>query len=168
MGFFKKLGRGLKKAAKPLLKKVVLKAARLGAGIVTGGLSEKAISVGKTVGAVLKKGKKQSKSVAAMLGRFDGMTSPKLATTASATTMPGGAPLKRITIAASSRRALGSRRKPPKRLPKGKVPKAPRMATAGKSKRKAPSGGLDLKGLSASWKAAGKPGTWQGWISSHK
>lgn len=34
--------------------------------------------------------------------------------------------------------------------------------------RKPPSGGLDFKALSASWKAAGKPGTWQGWIAAHK
>lgn len=45
------------------------------------------------------------------------------------------------------------RRKPPKAL---------------RPRRKPPSGGLDLKALSASWKAAGRPGTWQGWIAANK
>lgn len=42
-----------------------------------------------------------------------------------------------------------------------------RRAPSGK-KRAPPTGGLDLKALSASWKAAGKPGTWQGWIKANK
>ncbi len=41
--------------------------------------------------------------------------------------------------------------------------KAPR-----KKKRKAPTGGLDLKAISKAWHAAGKPGTWLGYIKSHK
>lgn len=45
------------------------------------------------------------------------------------------------------------RRKPPKAL---------------RPRRKPPTGGLDLRALSASWKAAGKPGTWQGWIAANK
>jgi hypothetical protein len=49
---------------------------------------------------------------------------------------------------------------PPRR--KRKPPKALRP------RRKPPTGGLDLKALSASWKAAGKPGTWQGWIAANK
>lgn len=49
---------------------------------------------------------------------------------------------------------------PPRR--KRKPPKALRP------RRKPPSGGLDLRALSASWKAAGKPGTWQGWIAANK
>jgi hypothetical protein len=35
-------------------------------------------------------------------------------------------------------------------------------------KRRPPTGGLNLKALSASWRAAGKPGTWQGWIQANK
>ena len=42
-----------------------------------------------------------------------------------------------------------------------------KRAPSGK-KRAPPKGGLDLKALSASWKAAGKPGTWQGWIKANK
>jgi len=39
---------------------------------------------------------------------------------------------------------------------------------AGGSKRKPPTGGLDLKALSVSWKAAGKPGRWIDWVKSHR
>lgn len=43
---------------------------------------------------------------------------------------------------------------------------ARRSSSSGK--RRPPTGGLDLKALSASWRAAGKPGTWQGWIAANK
>lgn len=43
-----------------------------------------------------------------------------------------------------------------------------KATSSGTSKRKPPTGGLDLKALSASWKAAGKPGSWQEWIATHK
>lgn len=48
-----------------------------------------------------------------------------------------------------------------------KAPRKPAKASSG-AKRAPPKGGLDLKALSASWKAAGKPGTWQGWIQANK
>jgi len=45
---------------------------------------------------------------------------------------------------------------------------ARRMAKRATGKgRRPPTGGLDLKALSASWRAAGKPGTWQGWIKAN-
>lgn len=34
-------------------------------------------------------------------------------------------------------------------------------------KRQPPKGGLDLKAMAAAWRAAGKPGTWLGWIKSN-
>lgn len=33
-------------------------------------------------------------------------------------------------------------------------------------KRAAPRGGLNLRAMSTSWKAAGKPGTWREWVSN--
>jgi len=45
---------------------------------------------------------------------------------------------------------------------------AARAAPAAPRRRRPPTGGLDLKALSASWKKAGKPGTWQAWISANK
>jgi hypothetical protein len=42
-----------------------------------------------------------------------------------------------------------------------------RKTTNGMSKRVPPKGGLDLAAMAAQWRAAGKPGTWQGWIKSN-
>lgn len=44
--------------------------------------------------------------------------------------------------------------------------KRARRPAAARTGRKAPKGGLNLKALSTAWKAAGKPGTWQGWIKA--
>lgn len=46
----------------------------------------------------------------------------------------------------------GSRRKAKRAPGKGRTP---------------PKGGLDLKRMAAQWRAAGKPGTWIGWIKSN-
>lgn len=59
---------------------------------------------------------------------------------------------------ASALRRRGTRRRSAK--------KAPRSSSS--TKRRPPTGGLDLKALSASWRAAGKPGTWQSWIQANK
>jgi hypothetical protein len=71
-------------------------------------------------------------------------------TAAPADTRPGGAALRAI-VRKATRRARRASSRP--------------VAAA---KRRAPTGGLDLKALSASWKAAGKPGTWMDWIRSHR
>jgi len=63
------------------------------------------------------------------------------------------------------RRAAGLRT--PRRAPKRAKKRSTKPAKA-RSARKPPTGGLDLRALSASWKAAGKPGTWQGWIQANK
>lgn len=147
------LSKVIKKVKKPLLG-----AARVALSGATGGLSEKVITVGKAIG----KAKKVSKATKAL----DAMPRLQLAENkyyvpaptegvgVQATAMPGGASL---------------RKKAPKRrktTAKAKKPKATKKASG--SKRKPPSGGLNLKALSASWKAAGKPGTWQQWIKANK
>lgn len=71
-----------------------------------------------------------------------------------AQTMPGGAPL-------NGRASTGKRRR---KAAVAKAPKAPKRSSGG---RKPPKGGKDFKALSASWKAAGKPGTWLAWVKSH-
>lgn len=67
------------------------------------------------------------------------------------------------TAGASSARAK------PRRSP-ARARSAPKRALVAKPKgrRAPPTGGLDLKGLSQSWRAAGKPGSWQGWIKANK
>jgi len=42
-----------------------------------------------------------------------------------------------------------------------------RKTAPGTSKRVPPKGGLDLKAMAAQWRAAGKPGTWLGWIKAN-
>lgn len=49
--------------------------------------------------------------------------------------------------------------------PKAKKPKAAKVKKP--SNRKAPKGGLDLAAISRAWKAAGKPGTWLGYIKAN-
>jgi hypothetical protein len=43
-----------------------------------------------------------------------------------------------------------------------------RGTAVSKGKRVPPKGGLDLKAMAAAWRAAGKPGTWIGWIKSNQ
>lgn len=164
MGFFKKLGRGIRKVAG---KKLLKKALRIGAGFVTGGQSEVAIravgklkSTAKTLGIGARKGRR-SKSEAAQLAKMAAMRPPGLATTASAETMPGGAPLVR-----SARRGVGGRvRATVARAKAAPRVKTPRKAAGGR--RGPPKGGKDLKALSVSWRAAGKPGRWIDWVKTH-
>ena len=76
-----------------------------------------------------------------------------------ASTMPGGAPLRGVSTGPKRRRKAAAIAAPKR------APKAPRKASG--SGRKPPKGGKDLKALSASWNAAGKPGKWIDWVKSH-
>lgn len=42
--------------------------------------------------------------------------------------------------------------------------RAASTTTTAKKKRTAPRGGLDLRAMSAAWRSAGRPGTWQDWV----
>lgn len=152
------LSKIVKKVKKPLLGAV-----RLGLSSATGGVSERVIGA---VGAVKKAAqirginKKLSELPAVKLAESKyTLPTPTKSVSVSATTMPGGAKLK------------GSAPKP--RAKKARVTKAAKKASSGRktpsgAKRKPPTGGLNLKALSASWRAAGKPGSWQQWIKDHK
>lgn len=155
MGFFKKLGRGLRKTVG---KKLLSKIGRVGLGIATGGLSEKAIGVAKTIRGQLRG--RRTKGEDAVMARLSAMSTPKLQTTASATRMPGGAPLVKSARAG----VPGFGRRVARRV---KRTRAAARQNAPRSKRKPPTGGKDLKALSVSWKAAGKPGRWIDWVKSH-
>lgn len=63
---------------------------------------------------------------------------------------------RRGLMLAAARTARTARRKGPK---KGKGKRG--------GGRRAPTGGLDLKAASVSWRAAGKPGKWLDWVKSH-
>lgn len=53
------------------------------------------------------------------------------------------------------------------RRPATRTPTRRRRATGTGARRRPPPGGLDFRAMSAEWKAAGKPGTWQEWIRSN-
>jgi hypothetical protein len=154
------LSKGIKRARKALhLPAITIgNAAKLGAAISTGGLG--AVALGAGAAALRSKlkssgigGIKQivrSKAEKALNDRIATLIPQRPAgdTAAPAVTMPGGAPLR--AAVAKVRRATHSRR----------AASTPRAPGGGK--------GLDLKALSASWKAAGKPGSWMDWIRAHR
>lgn len=163
---------GLKKLFKKTRKALGLPAltlgtaAKLGAAVATGGVGAGALALGTAaIKSKLKSaavgGIKQvlrTKAQKSQAQKIQNLAPPNIVDIR-AQTMPGGAPLakprlKGVTVRRTRRKAAAS-------------PAKPRKAASG-GKRKAPSGGLDLKALSASWKAAGKPGTWQGWIAKNK
>lgn len=151
MSFLSKL---LKKAKKPLLGIV-----RGAASAATGGLSEKAIGLGSAVIKARKVGKAVkalAKSPKLKLAEVKySIPAPTEGVGVQATTMPGGASLRAKAPKRRKTRAKATKRRTT-------------SATKSKSKRQPPKGGLNLKALSASWKAAGKPGTWQQWIKANK
>lgn len=57
-------------------------------------------------------------------------------------------------------------RRPPSSKNGSRMPQE-RPTPNGKGKRSPPSGGLDLKAIAAKWRAAGKPGTWIGFIKAN-
>lgn len=172
------LRRFIKKARKTLgLPAITLgNVAKVGAAAASGGLGGAAMALG---GAALRSklknaaigGVKQvlrTKAQRALARRIH-VTAPRVVPISAATvkppaeTLPGGAPLQgRAPARRGAVTAPRTRRRKAAAAPR--APKAPRA----KGTRKPPKGGLDLKALSASWKAAGKPGTWQAWIASHK
>ncbi len=143
-------------------KKGLLKVGRVILAGVTKGKSEKVIQNAKGIGAAVKTyknlSKRPAKSEAAAMAKAMAVSPPKIVgiSSVAATTMPGGAPLRGL----------------PKRSvikqPKAPAPKQAKKARKAPSgKRSPPKGGKDFKALSASWKAAGKPGTWLAWVKSH-
>jgi hypothetical protein len=100
----------------------------------------------------------RTKAEKALAKRVHDMT-PQGPTNPPAQTMPGGAPLAAAARAVRTARGTHSRRR---RKSVSVAPSKPARA-----KRRPPKGGKDFKALSASWKAAGKPGRWIDWVKSH-
>ena len=176
MGF----GKFLKKLARS---KLVRLGVRAGLGAITGGASAAAIRTAQAAAAPIRRlraikraegvGKVEPLSVRAQLEKSAVVQPGQMKTFTQATAMPGGAPIPRGYLG----RAVQAGRKAVRRAHKatakavrraGKGPSGPEVGKRRGGGRRPPSGGLDLKGLSASWKAAGKPGSWQSWIASHK
>lgn len=152
------LSKGIKKARKALhLPAITLgNVAKLSGALATGGVGAlgaaaiasklKSAAVGGIKQVVRSKAEKALHDRTAQL--LPAVVAPNTASPAVA--RPGGAPLRAAVARAA---ASGPRRR--------------RRARAA-APRRAPTGGLDLRALSASWKAAGKPGTWMDWIRSHR
>lgn len=166
MGFFKKIKKGFKKVRKALgipavtlgnVAKVAGAAAiggpvGLGAAVLKSKLKSAAVGGIKQV--LRTKGQK-------LLAEKMGQLAPSGAAGA-ATTMPGGAPLEG-RIHRVARGVAAARRV--RKLVRGKGPIS--LNGAPRAKRRPPPGGKNFKALSASWRAAGKPGRWIDWVKSH-
>lgn len=144
MGFFKKLAKGVGKLAK---KALPLVAKGIASNVPGGTHVLKAV---KAVGAAIRSKKVaaiklQPASVRGIIAKHQITAPGKIRAPKVTVAMPGGAPI-----------AGGKRQKRVKKVKKVKG-----------SNRTPPKGGLDLRTLSASWRAAGKPGTWRDWIKSH-
>lgn len=156
------LSKGIKKARRALhLPAITLgNVAKGAAALSTGGLGAGALALGaqairsklKSAGVGAIKQVIKSKAEKALHDRTAQLLPAVVApnTASPAVARPGGAPLRAAVARAA---ASGPRRR--------------RRARAA-APRRAPTGGLDLRALSASWKAAGKPGTWMDWIRTHR
>lgn len=161
---------GLKKLLKKARKAIGLPAltlgnvAKLGAATAIGGPAGLGAAVLKSklksaaIGGI--KQLARSKADKAALQRAAKLRPPSVVGIARAQTMPGGAPLRGVRVAA----ALPARTKTRTTTTR---PARKSKRKAGSAPRKPPAGGKDFKALSASWKAAGKPGTWLQWVKSH-
>lgn len=162
MGLFKKLKKGIKGVRKALhLPALTIgNAVKLGAAAGLGGPVGLAAAAVKSklqsaaIGGV--KRVLRSKAEKAVVSRVQKLLPGTAGPFPTAVAHPGGAPIVAAARAASPAGRRLRRAAPRKAKSSGKP-----------SKRRAPTGGKDFKALSASWRAAGKPGTWLAWVKSH-
>jgi hypothetical protein len=165
------------------IKKGIGKVAKAGLSVVTKGLSDKAFKVLKDVGQA-KQAQKQAAANQVTLQTYarQAKLTPRVAMTQTPRAVklalrPMGekAPAKRKTYRAPKSAGGGewsskgmydiavAQRSAKKKRKKG----AAKVTRAKGTGRKAPKGGLDLKAIAAKWRAAGKPGTWIGYIKAN-
>ena len=128
------------------LAKLAGKVIKTGLSVATGGKSDAVLKVVKGVTGIGKPKAKPAPTLADAVSvlKYEAPAKARVVTGA----MPGLTPALR-TVAPKAKKAK-----------KPKAPKAP-------SSRKAPSGGLDLKKISAMWSAAGKPGRWPDFVKAN-
>jgi len=164
------------------VKKAVGKVAKAGLSVVTRGLSDKAFKVLKDVGQA-KQAAKQAATNQVTMQAYARMA--KLTPKVQITKTPSAV---KLALRPMGAKAAPKRRKSyraPKRdgggewSSKGAYDEAVRQRAAKKrrktgatkvkrsSGRTPPKGGLDLKAIAAKWRAAGKPGTWLGYIKAN-
>jgi len=152
------------------LKKAIGGLAKVGLSRLTGGVSDKVLSVLKGRG--LQKAPALSLAQQALLNKV-GPPAMRVKRTETDETEGWGfsrAKRERAMGKAAVARALATGRLSARGGYELEPEVAPTRSRKGKKGRKghAPTGGLDLKALSASWKAAGKPGSWPQWIQANK
>lgn len=164
----KKIFRGVKKLAKnPLVQAGVGLATGVGPGVALLTKAKGAVKAIKGVGQSIKATRGIAKippvSIRAMIHKNTSQSIPVKRMKAVA--FPGGAKIngtpkraKRVNV----RKLAGTKNT----HTRGKAA-ALGGAKPQRARRVAPSGGKDLKALSASWRAAGKPGKWIDWVKSH-
>ncbi len=132
------------------LAKLAGKVIKTGLSVATGGKSDAVLKVVKGVTGLGKPKAKPAMTAAdaASILKYEAPAKAKVVSGA----MPGLAPALRTVAPRKPRK--------PKKPKKAKAPKAP-------STRRAPSGGLDLKKISALWSAAGKPGRWVDFVKAN-
>lgn len=166
MSFFKKLKKGFKKIRKAVglpaitlgnVAKVAGAAAVGGPAGLAGAVLKSKLKSAATGGLKQVLRTKGQKLLAKKLAQL----APSGPSAGHATTMPGGAPL--ATVGAQERRS----QRRAAAIPYRRLKAAARARKATKGRRKPPTGGKDFKALAASWRAAGKPTSWQTWIKTH-
>jgi len=141
MGFLRRLkpSKALRRFATPLVK--------AGLGVITAGISDKVLSVAKTIGKATRGTVRNP------------LTAKKLEKEIHAA-RDAAPPSKRPPVSS----VKSDMKKPSGVHPK---PKAKPVKKSNGKKRQAPKGGKDFKALSVAWRKAGKPGTWLAWVKSH-
>jgi len=148
---------------------IIGKVAKAGLGVVTGGVSDKILAAAKGLSQA-KKAVTKTNQATAKVAKIAGKQIDPVPVLKQARV--GGRrygtsrPAKRVTYSTqSTSRSSVKKKVTKKKVPAVKATKAPKAKST--TKRAPPKGGLDLKRMSAAWNAAGKPGTWQGWIKSN-
>lgn len=143
------------------LKKIAGKVLKSGLSVATRGVSDKALSIFKSLG-------RKTTAMPKQLTQQQEAQLNKIAPRANVSTVyenaragggQYGAYKSKTTYKRKRARAMSQR------APARKPPKAKRAKSA---TRKAPSGGLDLKRMALAWRAAGKPMSWRDWIKTNQ
>lgn len=167
MGFFQKLGGAVKKLARSKIVQGALNTS-------TGGLSGKAISVAKGIGAAMKGGKamrKQNKSIVMHLAKQASPPAivpdiqPLQVRDMTPSSAPRRKPSKKLKAALARVKKRANRKYPGDTMSSNEYRKSLRKKYG--VKRPPPKGGLDLKAMAKEWRAAGKPGDWRSWIKNN-
>jgi len=140
------------------------KVAKAGLSVATHGVSDKVLSVAKTLGIGTKKAKVVRPQ--ALMAQVEKIGQMKPSARITSYTDISDAPIIIRRKKPAARRATRpTRARSAPRTPVSRASARARVSTG--AKRSAPKGGLDLKRISAMWASAGKPGKWIDFIKAN-